>query len=105
MYISYDPGVRPQTAFYIDFRLFSLIFKNLGGTPGGTQRHPSGTQETPRAPRRPEAALEAKCAKTIMFFSAKVARPSVSRKRQRPDPHRLRYILSKVDSRKPENLR
>ena len=56
---------------------------------GGTQRHPGGTQEAPRASGRLEAALEAKCAKTMLFFAAKVARPTVSSRRERPDPHRL----------------
>ena len=43
--------------------------------PRGTQepprRHPGDTPEAPRASRRLEAALEAKCAKTIVFFQQK----------------------------------
>ena len=67
-----------------------------------TQGHPDVDMTPARDPKQgflKNPGLEAKCAKTIVFFSAKVARPTVSSRRERPDPHRLRYILSKTSRR------
>ena len=38
-------------------------------TPRGPRRHPGGTQEPPRRPQEAMDILEAKCVKTIVFFS------------------------------------
>ena len=58
--------------------------------PGDTQetqeaprRHPGGTQEAPRRPENATGVLEAKCAKFIVFFSAKVSVRPLSRRRER----------------------
>ncbi len=56
---------------------------------GGTQKHPGGTQEA-------RGILEAKCVKTCVFFSAKVARATISCERGEGDPHRLRCLCTKV---------
>ena len=48
-----------------------MVFRNNSGQPEAPKRHPGGTQEAPKAPGRLEAALEAKCAKTIVFVQPK----------------------------------
>ena len=48
---------------------------------------------------RPEVGLEGKCAKTIVFFLLKVARATISRRRERPDPHQVRSLRTKVGKR------
>ena len=87
------------------------------GDPGDAQRHPGGTQEAPRrqpggdqeAPRRhPEAPrrrpggqrqLGGKCVQNHRVLPKKVARATISRRRERPDPHHVRNLRTKVRGR------
>ena len=65
--------------------------------PRGTQRHPGGTQEV-------RGLWDSKTTILREREMKKVARPTVSRARERPDPHDLRSLSAKVDgqhSRKP----
>ena len=68
--------------------------------PGGTQEVPKDTQRHPGGAQEARGILEEKCAKTyVFFFSEKVARPTISRRRERPDPHRLPRLRIKVGRR------
>ena len=84
--------------------------RNLGGfweafrSPG---RHPEAPQEAPRRhpgqPRRPEASWRQSVSKHVCFFLIKVARPTFSPARERPDPHEVRSRAAKVGGRGPGN--
>ena len=51
------------------------------------------------AQKRPGRGSEGNCAKTICVFLSKVARPTVSRARERPDPYQVRSLCTKVGER------
>ena len=75
----------------------------LLGAQGGTQRHPrrhpGGTQGSPGGQRR----LGGKVCQNICVFLIKVARPTFSPARERPDPHEVRSSAAKVGERGPGN--
>ena len=58
---------------------------------GGTGRH--------LGQRMPRRGSEGNCLKTFTFFCQKVARPTVSRAWERPDPHQVHSLRIKVGER------
>ena len=78
-----------------------MLSGSILGTQGGTlrhsRRHPGGTQGTPGGQRR----LGGKVCQHMCVFLIKVARPTISRRRERPDPHDLRSLRTKVGGRGP----
>ncbi len=68
-----------------------------GRHPGGTQEASRGTQRHPR--RHPGGTQEAPWRQNVLkhvFSLATVARPSVSRRRERPNPHHLPRLRTNV---------
>ncbi len=82
----------------------SSICKQTRGRQQATfRRHPGGTQEAPKAPRRHpggQRCLGGKMCQNICVFSAKVARPTIPLQRGEGDHHRLRCLCRKVDRRR-----
>ena len=77
--------------------------KNLGGIWEASGWHLGGIWEASGRLGRPwglKGILEAKCVKTYVFFLIKVARATISRRRERGDPHEVRSLRTKVIQRR-----